>query len=222
MRVLAVDTTTSRESVAVVAGGRLLGEVRLDAPAPSRRLMPAIAFLLESLQLGPRDVEGYALTVGPGSFTGLRIGISTVQGLALAGARPCLGLSSLDVLAARIAGSAPGLAAMVATSRGEVFARAFDAGARPLGPPFAGPPAGFLSALEPGTAFVGDGAEAHRALVERTVAGCSFPARTTFLAGTVGLLAEPRLAAGEGVPAGALRPLYLREAHIRGPQAPRA
>lgn len=219
MRVLAVDTTTSRESVAVVAGGRLLGEVRLDAPTPSRRLMPAIAFLLESLQLGPRDVEGYALTVGPGSFTGLRIGISTVQGLALAGARPCLGLSSLDVLAARIAGSAPCLAAMVATSRGEVFARVFDAEARPLGPPFAGPPAGFLSALGPGTALVGDGAEAHRALVERSVAGCSFPARTTFLAGTVGRLAEPRLAAGEGVAAGALRPLYLREAHIRGPQA---
>ena len=74
------------------------------------------------LALTPRDLHGYAVAVGPGSFTGLRVGLSTVQGLALASGRPCLGVSALDLLAARMRGAAPHLAAMIDASRGEVFA----------------------------------------------------------------------------------------------------
>src|SRR5262245_33700008 len=121
MKVLAVDTTTERESVALVAAGVVLCEVRLrTADSHSRRLLPAIEFLLSAAGVAPGDVEGYAVTRGPGSFTGLRVGLSTVQGLALAGSRPCLGLSSLDVLAARIRGTAPALVAWVDAYRGEV------------------------------------------------------------------------------------------------------
>src|SRR2546423_923590 len=108
MKVLAVDTTSARESVALAVDGAVVGEVRLrTADAHSRRVLPAIAFLVESAGLAPRDLEGYAVVVGPGSFTGVRVGISTVQGLALAAGRPCLGLSTLDVLAATIRGEAP-------------------------------------------------------------------------------------------------------------------
>src|SRR5437762_11377487 len=132
MKVLAVDTTSARESVALAVDGAVVGEVRLRAvDAHSRRVLPAIAFLLDAAGLPARDVEGYAVVVGPGSFTGVRVGLSTVQGLALAAGRPCLGMSTLDVLAATIAGEAPTLVAMVDASRGDqVFAAVYDAEAR--------------------------------------------------------------------------------------------
>jgi tRNA threonylcarbamoyladenosine biosynthesis protein TsaB len=156
------------------------------------------------------------VVTGPGAFTGLRVGISTVQGLALASGRPCLGMSALDVLAARIAGEAPVLAVMTEAYRGDVFGALFDAGARPLSPPALEPPEAFLARVPSGpVAFVGEGARRHRALVLERRPQARFPRCSLFLAGTLGRLAEPRLEAGEGVPPEALRPLYLREAHVR-------
>jgi tRNA threonylcarbamoyladenosine biosynthesis protein TsaB len=216
MRVLAVDSTTERESVALVHDGEVRGEVRFArAAVPSRQLLPAIEFLLRIVGATPQDVDGDAVTLGPGSFTGLRVGISTVQGLALALSRPCLGVSTLDVLAARIAGAAPHIVALMDGGRGQVYARLYDGDARPLAEPCAEDPARYLPGLPPHAAFVGDAVATHR---ERIVGLCpqaTFPERSLFLAGTLGRLAEPRLVAGEGIPAGALRPLYLRDAHIR-------
>ena len=87
----------------------------------SRRLMPAVDFLLRGLDIPPSAVEGFAVTAGPGSFTGLRVGLACVQGLALASGRPCLALGTLDVLAARIAGAADTLVAVMDAHRGEVY-----------------------------------------------------------------------------------------------------
>jgi tRNA threonylcarbamoyladenosine biosynthesis protein TsaB len=217
MKVLAVDTTTERESVAMVEDGTVLGEVRLRrVDTHSRRLLPAVAFLLDGLGLAPGDVEGYAVTCGPGSFTGLRVGLSTVQGLALASGRPCLGVSSLDVLAARIRGTAPVLAAWVDAYRGEVYGGLYDADARPLGPAGAASPGEAVAAVPERAAFTGDGAERYREEILAARPHAVFPERSLFLAGTLGLLAEPRLAAGAGSAPEELRPLYLREAHIRG------
>jgi tRNA threonylcarbamoyladenosine biosynthesis protein TsaB len=205
-----VDTTTDRASVAVVSGRVVEGEVRLLAPAHSRRLMPAVDFLLRSLDLAPRDIEGFAVTAGPGSFTGLRIGLACVQGLALAGGRPCLGVGTLDVLAARIAGAAPTLAAVMDAHRGEVYLATYDAGARPRGEPTTAGPAAAFAGLPPGTAFIGNGAERYRDAIEVAVEGARFPDRSPFLAATLGRIAEPVLAAGGGIAPSALRPLYLR------------
>ena len=219
MLILAVDTTTERESVAVVEAGSVRGEVRLRAvDTHSRRVLPAAAFLLESLGLAPAAVEGYAVAAGPGAFTGLRVGISTVQGLALAAGKPALGLSALDVLAARIAGEAPVLAVMAGAYRGHVFGALYDAEARPIADAADEEPEAFLARVPSGpVAFIGDGARAHRDLVVARRPEALFPRRGLFLAGTLGVLAERRMAAGEGVPAAALRPLYLREAHIGPP-----
>jgi tRNA threonylcarbamoyladenosine biosynthesis protein TsaB len=215
--VLAVDTTTERESVAVVDSGEVRAELRLRRPdIHSRRLMPAIAALLDVAGLRPTEIEGYAVTVGPGSFTGVRVGLSTVQGLALAARKPCLGYSVLDVMAARIAGEAPTLAVMAEAHRGDVFAGVYDAEARPLGPPVAETPEAFLDRLPGGlVAFTGEAARRCRALIRARRPEARFPRRSPFVAGTLGLLAEPHLAAGEGVAPGALRPLYLRETAYR-------
>jgi tRNA threonylcarbamoyladenosine biosynthesis protein TsaB len=216
MKVLAVDTTTERESVALIAGGVVLGEVRLrTADSHSRRLLPAVEFLLANVGLAPGGVEGYAVALGPGSFTGLRVGLSTVQGLALAGGRPCLGVSSLDVLAARIRGAAPVLAAWVDAYRGEVFGGLYDAEGRPLAPPRAARPEDALQDVPPHAAFIGDGAARYRAEIAAARPQAVFPERSLFLAGVLGLMAEPRLLAGEGTSPDALRPLYLRDADIR-------
>ena len=211
MRILAVDTTTERGSVAVVSGGEVLGEVRLrSGMGHSKRLMPAIAFLLDGLGLSAPDIEGYAVTAGPGSFTGLRVGLSCVQGLALASGRPCLGLSTLDVLAARIAGAAPTVVAAMDAYRGEVYACVFEADGRRRSDPVIAAPGPAFAGLPAGTAFIGDGAIRYREEIRGAVTGARFPPRSAFLAGTLGRLAEPVLAAGGGVAPAALRPLYLR------------
>ena len=211
MRILAVDTTTERGSVAVVAGGEVLGEIRLRAGmGHSRRLMPAIAFLIEGLGLSAADIEGYAVTAGPGSFTGLRVGLACVQGLALASGRRCVGLSTLDVLAARIAGASPTLVAAMDAYRGEVYACVYGGDATRRGEPVTALPRDAFAGLPAGAAFIGDGAARYRAEIEAAVCGAAFPARSGFLAGTLGRLAEPVLAGGGGVVPADLRPMYLR------------
>ena len=219
MLILAIDTSSERQSVAVVEAGTVRAELRLrGVDTHSRRLLPSVAFLLESLGLVPGGVEGYAVAVGPGAFTGLRVGISTVQGLALASGRPCLGVSALDVLAARIRGAAPVLAVMIEAYRGEVYGALYDAEARPLSEGAALAPEAFLARVPPGpVAFIGEGARRHRERVIAQHPEARFPRRSLYLAGTLGRLAEPRLLAGEGVSPEALRPLYLREAQIGKP-----
>ena len=217
MIVLAVDTATADESVAVLRDETLLAEVRLGATdTHSTRLLPAIEFLLASVQLAPTQLDGLAVTAGPGSFTGLRVGLSTVQGLALAADRPCWPACTLDVLAARVAGAAAHLVPLMDAFRGEVYSARYDVdGAREEGP-LVSAPEPWLRALPPGCAFYGDAVAAQRPLIELVCAAPVFPRRSLFLASTLGRLGWRALAAGEGVPAAQLRPLYLREPTIRG------
>ena len=218
MRVLAVDTTTERGSVAVTDGDSVSGEVRLASPeGHSRRLLPAIDFLLQSLGLLPADVDAFAVTTGPGSFTGLRVGLSTVQGLALGAGRPCLGMSALDVLAARIAGVSPASVALMDAYRGEVYGAIYDEEGRAVGQAVVERPETLAARTPEVAAFVGDGALRHRELILSVRPRALFPLRSLFLAGTLGRLAVPRLKRGEGIAPAELRPLYLREPDIRRP-----
>ncbi len=99
MKVLAIDTSTSSASAAIVSDGRLLGEITLNpAKAHSQVIMPVIEKLLAQLELTPRDIDIFASTQGPGSFTGLRVGISTVKGLADAQNKPVIGVSTMEAM----------------------------------------------------------------------------------------------------------------------------
>jgi tRNA threonylcarbamoyladenosine biosynthesis protein TsaB len=211
-----MDTTTPRGSVAFADTEVVLGEVRLTSPTPhSTRLLAAVEFLLDGLGLSPLEIEGYAVTTGPGSFTGLRVGIGTVQGLALGSGRPCLGVPALDVLAARIRGTASHLVAMTDAFRGEVYAALYDGEARPLGGPRLCAPAAFLRDVPVAAAFLGDGATRYRSQVLDSCPAAVFSERSLYLAGTLARLAQPRLVAGEGAGPELLRPLYLRGADGR-------
>ena len=221
MLVLAVDTSTSRGSVALVDGEETLGEVRLaTSDDHSSHVLPAAAFLLEHLGRRATDMDGFAVAVGPGSFTGLRIGISTVQGLALAAGRPCLGIPTLDVLAAGIVGSAKNLVAMVDAHRGEVYAALYDEAGTLRGERVAIVPTAFLSQLPAEAAFVGDGAVRYKPEIVAARPNALFPGRDLHLASILGRLAGPLFAAGKGVTPDALRPLYMRAADVRAPARP--
>lgn len=127
MLILALDTTTRAGSTALVRDDRVLAVATGDpARTHAERLPAALVRLLQDQQLGLFDVDVFAVAAGPGSFTGLRIGIATIQGLAFAVGRPVVGVSALDALAevAREAdrGSAPFVAAWMDAQRNEVFA----------------------------------------------------------------------------------------------------
>jgi tRNA threonylcarbamoyladenosine biosynthesis protein TsaB len=219
VRVLAVDTTTSRGSLAVVGAEGVMAEVRVTAPdGHSRWLLSAVDVVLRGLGIRPLDLDGFAVTSGPGSFTGLRVGLSSVQGLALACGARCLGLSSLDVLALAVAGSAPRVVALVDAFRGEVYAGVYDRLGGLDGACRVGRLEPVLEGLPPGTAFVGDGAGRHRDVIRAAVPGAVFPEIDLFLAVGLGRVAIERLSRGEGGSPADLRPLYLREADIRLPK----
>jgi tRNA threonylcarbamoyladenosine biosynthesis protein TsaB len=207
--------------VALVHDGRLLGEVRLDtADVASRRLLPSAVFLLESSGVTLAQLDGLAVSVGPGSFTGLRVGLGTVQGLAFGSGRPCVGVSSLAALGSVGAGQGRPVAALMDAARGEIYCALYDPEGRELLAPRRDSPEAFFDEVPADALFVGDGAERHAARIEeRFPAGCR-RARPCFLAASVARLGAELLARGAGGTPDDLRPLYLREAHIRA-AAPR-
>jgi tRNA threonylcarbamoyladenosine biosynthesis protein TsaB len=100
MKILAVDTATRSCSVAIVDDGMSCAELTtVNNQTHTKHLMPMIRTVCDMSGLKIADMDGFAVTIGPGSFTGLRIGISTVKGLAWSLNKPVVGISSLDALA---------------------------------------------------------------------------------------------------------------------------
>ena len=100
MNILAVDTSANVASVALLCGGKLMGEGMLNnKKTHSEKLMPMIDTVLKDSDTDITDIDLFAVANGPGSFTGLRIGVSTVKGLAHAVNKPIVGISTLEGLA---------------------------------------------------------------------------------------------------------------------------
>jgi tRNA threonylcarbamoyladenosine biosynthesis protein TsaB len=122
MKVLGIDTSTSCGSVGLIDDESIISEYFLDIPVThSERLLGTIKIVLEGARLAIGDLDGWAVSLGPGSFTGLRIGVSTIKGLSLATGKPISGVSTLDVLANQIS-SIPYLVCPILNARkGEVY-----------------------------------------------------------------------------------------------------
>jgi tRNA threonylcarbamoyladenosine biosynthesis protein TsaB len=106
LKILAIDTSTKAGSVALTENERVLAEANIrDSGAHAAWLLPAIDTLLRGLGMTPADVDLFAVAIGPGSFTGLRIGISTIKGLAWPLGKPVVGVSTLKAMALNFAGS---------------------------------------------------------------------------------------------------------------------
>lgn len=139
MRVLAIDTCLSACSVAVLDGDRIAAAAsEAMERGHQERLAPMAARVMEEAGLTFAALDRIAVTLGPGSFTGLRVGLAFAKGLGLALGRPVIGLGCLEVLAAPFAG-APGRTLALLPGRGDaVCSQVFEAGAA-LGEPALGP-----------------------------------------------------------------------------------
>lgn len=100
MKILAVDSTAKTASAALCDGERLLAEYTLNnGNTHSETLLPMVEAILSAFAMKPHDVDLFACSAGPGSFTGVRIGVATVKGLAFGSGRPAVGVSTLEALA---------------------------------------------------------------------------------------------------------------------------
>jgi len=172
---LAIDTASPTGSVALLAGERLVGEILLHLKTThSERLLGVIDQLLEAAGLPLSDLDALAVVKGPGSFTGLRVGMATAKGLALALDRPLVGISTLRTLAANLPWTTLPVCALLDARKNEVYAGLFrNEGGRvePCGEERVLAPERLLQGLEGDVLFVGDGAERYRPLIVRQLGG---------------------------------------------------
>lgn len=103
--ILAIDSSTEVAAAALCDGQRLIAETTLhDGRLHSENLLPTVEHLLSCAGLSVSDLDAFAAVTGPGSFTGVRIGISVVKGLAFGSGKPCIGVSALEALAWNLSG----------------------------------------------------------------------------------------------------------------------
>jgi tRNA threonylcarbamoyladenosine biosynthesis protein TsaB len=128
MKVLAIETSTYSGSIAVSRDEEILGEYFLNmGPSHSERLVPSIGRLLGELAIDRKELGGIAVSLGPGSFTALRVGISTAKGIAYSLGIPVVGVSSLELLAMNLLYSPYQICAAIDARKGELFSALFRA-----------------------------------------------------------------------------------------------
>jgi tRNA threonylcarbamoyladenosine biosynthesis protein TsaB len=204
--VLAIDTTLGACSAAVGdETGPLATRFAQTGTGQAELLLPMIVAVMEEAALAPPALGHIAVTIGPGSFAGTRIGLSTARAMALALHIPLIGLTSLESVAAAVTDPVPRIVAFDAR-KGELYVQGFDADLKPLTDPLAVTPEGAVMALNTMPAdslILGSGAAALGMVMgrERAVRAPFWPDAATFLAYAAGKPAHT------GDP---LRPLYLR------------
>jgi tRNA threonylcarbamoyladenosine biosynthesis protein TsaB len=214
MRLLAIDTSAELCSVGVAADGRptVLCSAMVGR-AHAERLIPMVEEAMAAARLPFADLERIAVTIGPGSFTGVRIGVAAARALALATRAKAVGIGTLAVHAeaARAAAGAVPVVVAVIAGRGEVYAQRFATDGSAEGEPRLAAPLTFASLITPATVIAGSGADA---LIAATGADNAVAHRD----GSPDLAALLRLAERVPPQAEAPRPLYLRPPDAK-PQA---
>jgi tRNA threonylcarbamoyladenosine biosynthesis protein TsaB len=227
MLVLAIDTTTRQGSVALARNGRAVAVYEGDgAVTHGVRLPGDLVRFLQAHDLHIADVDLFAVASGPGSFTGMRIGIATMQGLALANGKPLIGISALDAIndaacsahcsqpSALSARERDGeVAVWMDAQRGQVFSAVYSNNVvreRAL----ADKPADILSRWareeKQPALFAGDGALVYHTLIRQARAGVHIVEPTPPLAPSIARLAETALRAHGASTPDAIRPIYVR------------
>jgi len=181
MKILAIDTSTATCTVGLVDGSDLVVEsVDQSGQTHARHIMVMLDEMLSQAKMSLEEVDGFGVITGPGTFTGLRIGISMVQGLAYALSKPLAGITSLDALAAQAKTELAHICPMVDARRQEVYYGFYELrtqGLRQTTPPQVGSPAALLEQIQEPCYFIGTGARMYRQLITDTLrTGASFSA----------------------------------------------
>lgn len=232
MKTLAIDSSSMTGSVALLDEENLVGEYLLSLKRThSERLLPALDALLTQAGVGIGDIDLLAVSLGPGSYTGLRIGLGTAKGLAFALDKPLVGVSTLEALAEG-AGPWPGtVASMVDARHGHVFAGAYTAASAEGGLRLQGAErylaisefAAELNGSAGPLLLVGDAVQRYGAEIRAQIPGAYFAsaAFSQVRAVHVGQIARRRHLLGHRDDPATLLPRYLRasEADIRREEA---
>jgi tRNA threonylcarbamoyladenosine biosynthesis protein TsaB len=220
--ILALDTTTRGGSVAVTRHEALLALVPGDpARSHTERLPAEMEKALALAGVRRQDIDLLAVATGPGAFTGLRIGLAAMQGLAMTLGRPVIGISALDALAAEARPQGVSLVApWMDAQRGEVFATLLDVAAgQTLELPMAAHPSVVLAAWRTHLAgkpvvFIGDAAERDAALIAESGGGQWTTVSPPPLAPALARIAAVRAARGEAGLPHQLTPIYVRRPDV--------
>lgn len=127
MKILALDSSAKSASVAVIEDTKLIGEFFINVGLThSQTLMPMVADLLKNTNININDIDIFAVTSGPGSFTGVRIGVSSVKGMAILNDTPCMSISTLYAMAYNFLGENAIICAVMDARCGQVYNALFD------------------------------------------------------------------------------------------------
>ncbi len=227
MRILGIDTATWFGSLAIVDDEVLVGEYTLNLSSThSRRLLPALDHLLKTTEIDFSRINVLAVSQGPGSFTGLRIGAVTVKGLALAGNKPVVGVPTLDALAYDFQGVEATICPMLDARKKQVYTALYQStrseSLKKLTPDLAVAPETFLRNIDQDVLFLGDGAVLYRSLIQSIMgpkASFAYPHLHHPRAAAVAFLGLEKAALGDFLDVRTFTPIYARPSDAEGNKA---
>lgn len=226
MIVLGIDTAGSSSGVALMAGEEVIAVSRMrHVPHASRPLLRTIDRLLAATGYALIDLGGIAVNVGPGAFTGLRVGLATAQGLALASGKPLVGCTAFEALVALVSEWEGAICPVLEARKGEVYAALYDQRdclVRQVMPGMVLTPERLCALITEPTLFLGTALEAHRAVFAARLGAYAVCVNCGMddVGGAVGVarVGQRRFAGGGGEEPSPLVPLYIRPADARLPR----
>lgn len=218
MRLLAVDTATEICGMALTNDGKLEAELILDhGETHTRHIMAAIESVLDQADLTLAAIDAFVVTRGPGSFTGLRIGISTVKGLAMATGKPMVGISTLSVLAHQAEGNSTLICPVIDARRNELYWSLFQRSETDLQirmPETVGPADQISAQIDAPCMFIGNGVPLYQELLQEKInqpVHWASPEKGRIQPAVVARLGLKKIEAGQTDDIMTFGPVYLRK-----------
>lgn len=218
MIILGIETSTSVGSVALTSGEKILAEYIQDNNCPhSIWLIPAIEAILNNTRIKKRAIEGISISIGPGAFTSLRVGISTAKGLAQSLNIPLVPVSSLRILAGNISFSQLSICPIIDAKRKEInvaFFKYQDHELKQISENLITTPASLVEKIKEPTIFLGNGALIYQEILSKELRELAIFLPEIFSiprAALGAILGEKKIKEGEVPDLFEVEPLYLRK-----------
>jgi tRNA threonylcarbamoyladenosine biosynthesis protein TsaB len=179
LKVLAIETSTMAGSVALVDGDELVSEYLLNIDIThSERLLLAIDCVMQDTRIPMGEIDGFAISIGPGSFTGLRIGTTTIKGLAYATNKPVVGIPTLDAMAENISFTGYLICPILDARKKQVYTALYNRDAKnrliKLTPDLAIDPRELLKKIQEKVVFLGDAIKVYHTLIKEALQDMAF------------------------------------------------